>query len=180
MFKKKNIKNYAFIDSQNLNLGIRELGWRLDFKRFRVYLREKYKVERAYLFIGYIAKNKDLYNSLKRSGYELKFKPILKNKDGEVKGNVDADLVLQAILDYRRYEKAVIVTSDGDFYCLIDHLYSKNKLKVVMSPCIKKCSVLLKKAAREKIVFIDNLKKRLEYKKEKAPLKDRTLRSTFS
>ncbi|MBL7158947.1 hypothetical protein ISS85_00520 [Candidatus Microgenomates bacterium] len=39
-------KNYAFIDSQNLNLGVLSQGWRLDFARFRVYLKEKYKVEK--------------------------------------------------------------------------------------------------------------------------------------
>ena len=44
---------YAFIDSQNLNLGIRSLGWNLDFKRFRVYLKDKYDVKKAFLFIGY-------------------------------------------------------------------------------------------------------------------------------
>lgn len=33
--------NYAFIDSQNLNLSIRELGWRLDFSRFRVWMRRR-------------------------------------------------------------------------------------------------------------------------------------------
>ena len=48
--KKKKINNYAFIDSQNLNLAIRELGWKLDFARFRVYLSEKYHVTKAYLF----------------------------------------------------------------------------------------------------------------------------------
>jgi len=34
--------NYAFIDSQNLNLSIREQGWVLDFKKFRIYLKDKY------------------------------------------------------------------------------------------------------------------------------------------
>ena len=32
ILKKHN--NYAFIDSQNLNLSIRDCGWQLDFKRF--------------------------------------------------------------------------------------------------------------------------------------------------
>ncbi len=36
--------NYAFVDAQNLNLGIKGLGWELDFERFRTYLREKYSV----------------------------------------------------------------------------------------------------------------------------------------
>jgi len=38
MEKRRN--NYAFIDSQNVNLSIQELGWRLDFARFRKYLVE--------------------------------------------------------------------------------------------------------------------------------------------
>ena len=46
--------NFAFIDSQNLNLAIRSLGWKLDFKRFRIYLEEKYGVKKAYLFIGFM------------------------------------------------------------------------------------------------------------------------------
>ena len=91
--------NYAFIDSQNLNLGIKNLGWKLDFTRFRIYLKEKYKVEVAYLFIGYIPENQDLYDSLQKAGYILKFKPVLPNKDGSHKGNVDADLVFIKNID---------------------------------------------------------------------------------
>jgi len=56
--------NYAFIDSQNLNLGVKSLGWSLDFKKFRIYLKEKYNVVQSYIFIGYMAGNKDLYRSL--------------------------------------------------------------------------------------------------------------------
>ncbi|KKP92579.1 MAG: hypothetical protein UR98_C0023G0008 [Parcubacteria group bacterium GW2011_GWA1_36_12] len=46
---------YAFIDSQNLNLGIKSQGWKLDWRKFRQYLRNKYSVVKAYLFIGQVA-----------------------------------------------------------------------------------------------------------------------------
>ena len=63
---------YAFIDSQNLNLSVQKdivnnagaiiyNGWRLDFKRFFVYLKDKYKVDKAYLFIGRVVGNESLY-----------------------------------------------------------------------------------------------------------------------
>src|SRR3989344_9542605 len=39
--------NYAFIDGQNLYLAIKKLGWKLDYKKFRVYLKEKLKVVMA-------------------------------------------------------------------------------------------------------------------------------------
>ncbi len=156
--------NYAFIDSQNLNLGVKELGWKLDFKRFRVYLKEKDKVDKAYLFIGYIPENQDLYSSLQEYGYFLIFKPVLKGKNGEVKGNVDADMVLQVMIDFDKYDKAVIVTGDGDFYGLVKYLYINQKLEKVLSPNREKSSVLLRKAAKEKICFVDDLKDKLEYK----------------
>lgn len=44
-----------------MNLAIRSLGWKLDFARFRVYLKEKYRVTQAYLFIGFVEGNNDLY-----------------------------------------------------------------------------------------------------------------------
>jgi len=163
---KNSENNFAFIDSQNLNLGIQSLGWRLDFKRFRKYLSDKYHISTAYLFIGYIPENQDLYSSLQKSGYTLIFKPTLPNKDGEVKGNVDADLVLQAMIDFNDYDKAVIVTSDGDFYCLVKYLYKNNKLKMVLSPYVRNCSILLRKTAKEKIVNMANLRHKLEYKKK--------------
>ena len=140
------------------------MGWRLDFKKFRIYLREKYGVTKVYLFIGYLPENQELYRSLQEFGYVLIFKPAMKNKDGEPKGNVDAELVLQAMIDWDRYDKAVIVSSDGDFYCLANYLYEKSKLKRVISPNYKKCSALLKKAAREKIDFLDYQRDKLARK----------------
>ena len=162
MIPKEN--NFAFIDSNNLNLGIKEIGWRLDFKKFRIYLAEKYAVKKAYLFIGYLPENQELYRSLQEFGYVLIFKPVMRNKDGEPKGNVDAELVLQAMIDWGKYEKAVIVSSDGDFYCLVNYLYEKEKLKRVISPNYKRCSALLKKAAREKIDFLDYQRNKLARK----------------
>lgn len=159
-------KNYAFIDSQNLNLGIESLGWKLDYRKFRIYLRDKYRVEKAYLFIGYIQANQDLYSSLQTMGYVLVFKPTLPDKEGNIKGNIDADLVLQTMVDYKKYDKAVIITSDGDFYSLVKYLYNNKKLEQVISPYIKTCSTLLKKTAKEKIVFMQNLRKKLVYKKK--------------
>ncbi|MFY9462082.1 MAG: NYN domain-containing protein [Candidatus Sungiibacteriota bacterium] len=165
---RKPENNYAYIDSNNLNLGVRSMGWNLDFKRFRVYLKEKYSVSTAYLFIGFIPENQDLYTALQKNGYVVKFKPVLPHKDGTHKGNVDADLVLQAIIDCyeNKFDKAVIVTSDGDFYSLVKYLYDNSKLEAVLSPYLDTCSTLLKKTAKEKIRFMDNLRIKLEYKKK--------------
>lgn len=158
--------NYAFIDSQNLNLGIQILGWKLDYKRFRIYLAEKYGVKKAYMFIGFVSLNQSLYDRLQEAGFILKFKPTIPDTDGKIKGNIDADLVLRAVLELNDYDKAIIISSDGDFYSLVQHLYESNKLKTVLSPDKKYCSSLLMHTAKEKIQFMNEMKQKLEYKKK--------------
>jgi uncharacterized LabA/DUF88 family protein len=165
MDKKTKKSNYAFIDSQNLNLAIRDLGWSLDFKRFRVYLADKYKIKKAFVFIGYLPENQSLYKNLQDAGYILVFKPTLVRKDGVIKGNVDAELVLHSMIEYNNYSKALIVTGDGDFYCLVDYLNQKDKLLKLLVPNVKKYSKLLKPFAANKLDFMNNLKKKLEFKK---------------
>ena len=160
--------NYAYIDSQNVYRGIKSLGWEMDWFRFRKYLQEKYSVTTAYMFLGYIPTNDSLYELLQKAGFILKFKPVIPDETGKPKGNVDADLVLQVMVDSTSYDKAIIITSDGDFYSLIRHLYTSDKLKMVMSPYIKTCSTLLKKEAREKIIYMDNLKNKVGRKKNTA------------
>jgi len=155
------MKNYAFIDAQNVHRGIKSLGWKIDWAKFRTYLTEKYSVETAYLFIGFIQSNQDLYSELQKAGYILIFKPIIMDGDGKAKGNCDADLVLHTILEKDNYDKAVIITSDGDFYSLVRYLYENNKLEMVLSPYIEHCSKLLKKEAKEKINYMDNLRRKI-------------------
>ncbi len=165
---RKLLENFAFIDSQNLNLGIREQGWELDFYRFRIYLKRKYGVAKAYMFLGYLQENEGMYDALKLYGYELVFKPVVRMKNNEVKGNVDAELVLQAMIDYEKYSKAVIVTGDGDFYCLVKYLNEQGKLLKVLVPNQKKHSSLLRKAitSPQYIAFVNPLRHLVEHKKQ--------------
>jgi len=157
--------NYAFIDSQNLNLSIRNQGWILNFKKFRQYLKDKYHIIKAFIFIGYVAENQDLYTGLQKDGYILIFKPTLILPDRRVKGNVDAELVLHTMIEYPNYDKALIVTGDGDFYCLVDYLIKQNKLLNLMIPNRNQYSSLFRKMMPY-IVFMDNLRHKLEYKKK--------------
>ena len=113
-----------------------------------------------------MALNQSLYDRLQEAGFILKFKQTIPDEDGKIKGNIDADLVLQVALELNNFDKAVIVSSDGDFYSLVQYLYENDKLKVVLSPDIENCSNLLKQTAKEKIWFMNELRDKLEYKKK--------------
>ncbi len=167
--------HFAFVDSQNVNLAVRSLGWRLDWKRFRVYLQEKYGVTKAFLFIGYVEGNNRLYIQLQDAGFTCVFKPTLTYKDGTTKGNCDAELVLHAMIEYPNYDKAVIVTGDGDFYCLVKYFAEQDKLNAVLIPNRFRFSALLRfKVCRPYLRYMNDLKARLSYEK-KRPHKDGTL-----
>ncbi|MBI4633426.1 MAG: NYN domain-containing protein [Deltaproteobacteria bacterium] len=156
--------NYAFIDSQNLNLSIQDQGWKLDWGKFRIYLKDKHRVTKAYFFIGFIPTNQSLYTSLQKDGYILIFKPTLSLPNGKPKGNVDAELVLHTILEINNYDKAVIVSGDGDYYCLVKHLKKENKLKSLVIPNRNRYSSLLREFSSE-MAFVTDLKQKVEYTK---------------
>lgn len=162
---EKQENNFAFIDAQNLHLSIHSLGWKLDLARFRVYLKEKYHVTQAFMFIGYMEGNSDLYTVLQRMGYICIFKPTLRYKDGKTKGNCDAELVLQAMIELPSYSKAVLVTGDGDFHCLVKYLIEQEKLEKLLVPNKDKYFALLKRFDSQFLAFVSDLRHKMEYKK---------------
>jgi uncharacterized LabA/DUF88 family protein len=158
---EKEMANYAFIDSQNLNLSVENQGWKLDFRKFRIYLKDKYDVSKAYLFIGFVPGNDRLYIGLQDSGYLLVFKPTLMTPKGKIKGNVDAELVLHTMIELPNYDRAVIISGDGDFHCLVEYLVGKDKLLKLLIPDKNKYSSLLRKYQKY-ISFISDLRKKLQ------------------
>ncbi len=104
---------------------------------------------------------------MQRSGYIVIFKPTLEiKKEGETitKGNVDAELVLHSMIEYSNYDKAIIVSGDGDFHCLIEYLEGKNKLGRVIIPNRKAYSQLLWKF-RKYMDYMNNLDVKLKIRK---------------
>jgi uncharacterized LabA/DUF88 family protein len=175
MFKEN---NFAFIDSNNLHQSlVKDIkrggqkiysGWKLDYKRLRNYLRDKYRVQKAFLFIGFIPGNQAMYTSLQENGYICVFKPTLELHNGVIKGNVDAELVLHSMIEYQNYDKAVIVSGDGDFYCLVEYFLKNKKLKKVLVPNQRNYSCLLDGLSTPEnniLDFMNDLKEKLEYKK---------------
>jgi len=161
---KKPLLNSAFIDGNNLHRSALDMGWKLDTKKFRRHLEETYGVGRAYYCLGYIASNQGLYDRLQCEGYELVYKQIA-IINGEPKGNIDAELVLKSMTQYRVYKEAIIITSDGDFACLVEYLIRKNKLRAVIASRKDKCSHLLEQASGTYICYLDDLRNKLEYYK---------------
>lgn len=183
--------NYAFIDSQNLNLGTQKMGWKMDWKKFREWLKTEYDVEKAFMFIGYMPDYEKLYDQLHSQGYLVVLKPTLemfhteepeatKKSDEKpeekktVKGNIDADLVLHVMKEYRNYDKALIVSGDGDFYTMLEYLDQNNKLLKLLTPNWQYSSLL--KPYEKYIVRLDQKRSELRYPDYKKKKQNRVAR----
>lgn len=158
----KPLGNYAFIDGTNLYLSAKALGWQIDWEQFRQYLQKRHNVTIAYYFIGRLKNYQSLYDDLSRCGYTMVFKPVLILPAGGIKGNCDAELVLHALVQLGDYNKAVIVTGDGDIACLVEYLSSIDKLKLVIACEKDSCSYLLRKAAGGNIMFLNSVRDKFQ------------------
>lgn len=157
--------NYAFIDGQNLNLSLKELGWKIDYRKFRAYLKDQYRISRAFLFIGFIEENAELYKALTDAGFTCIYKHTVVH-NGVTKGNCDAELVLQTMIQSKNYNKAVIVSGDGDFHCLVKYLAQEKKLSKLLIPNQKSYSGLFKSFPSNSMAFISDLRGKLRYTKK--------------
>ena len=143
-------------------MSAKALGIRIDYRRFRVYLRENLGIGVAYYFVGYVEENSGLYGRLENAGFTMVYKKVSRAKDGEVKGNCDAELVLQAMIDFHAYKKAVIFSSDGDFGCLVRHLNEHGKLRQVLACSRHGCSHHLRTAAGSRVAYLEAIRHLIE------------------
>lgn len=147
-------------------MSIKNLGWKLDFYKLHKYLQQYYKVSKAFIFIGRMLGQEELYEHLEKIGYTLVFKPTVSYNLGseeKTKGNVDVELVLRCMIEYANFDKAIVISGDGDFYSLAQYLKKKNKLLKIGIPNRWNYSSLLREF-RSQHFYISGLSSKLEYR----------------
>jgi len=151
---------YAFIDSQNLKKSVEEIDKEIDYRRFRLWLKNKKGIDRAIMYFGYMGGQELHYTQLRACGFELVFRPV-DRQNGRRKANVDICLTISVLDQIDDFDEAYLVTSDGDFFDLTERLKERGKLGGVISPQTSgACSRLLKTSCDGRISFIpDNIHK---------------------
>ena len=157
-------KNIAYIDGENLHMGTVKVepSWRIDLARFRVYLEKKFKVAKAYYYLGYVQdgiKIEKLYEEIQLAGFILVFRQHNAAMIGEKKGNVDSDIIF-SIMErlYRKedFEKIVLVSGDGDYKMLVDFLIQEDKFEKILFPNRKFRSSLYKSLTNKYFTYLDD------------------------
>ena len=165
-------RNIAYIDNQNLYMATRNAPepWELDMRKFRIYLREKYRCDTAYLFMGaFEHKRQDLYLMLQSFGYILVYREHSANLKGSKKGNVDVDIVFQVMRDVAEKDDTgvVLVSGDGDYKRMVDYLIMLGRFRTILLPCKKYASSLYKSISRMRYAYLDTPDMRAKFELRK-------------
>jgi uncharacterized LabA/DUF88 family protein len=157
------MNNIAFIDRQNLHLWTKSEWWSIDFNKFRIYLSDKYKIKKAYYFLGYVQdENNRLYTKLQEAWFVVVFKKQQLLMETSKKGNIDSDLIfhiMSKLLDEpKTFKKILLVSWDGDFKILVDYLIKKQRFLKILFPNKKYASSLYNDLMNKKFDYLKNIK----------------------
>ncbi len=150
-------KLVIYIDGNNLYRSAKDLGFEIDYKKFRGWLRQKYNPVRVCIFIGLVSERVKFYEYLQSCGYILVFKQTVSIGE-KIKGNCDAELVLKTVSDFyeKEFSSSILITGDGDFGCLVEFLKDKKSITEVIAPDKNKCSILIRNK-NIKITFLNDI-----------------------
>ena len=176
--------NTCFIDGQNLHFGLKKLNWKLDYKKFRVHLKDKFKVEKAYYYFGFIEENvQDLYENLQEAGFIVRFRSHNRKMISQKKGNVDTEIVfdvMKLLMDLEKedreekdkkedtkenrnkekHSKIILVSGDGDYFKLVKFLIEKERFEKLIYPSAKSLSSLYKKVNEKYKLEVEELRRK--------------------
>jgi uncharacterized LabA/DUF88 family protein len=172
--------NIAYIDGQNLYMGTTKSDpkWYIDLARFRIYLRDKYKVNKAYYYLGYVNDGEiyqSLYESIQSAGFLLVFREHNSAMMGAKKGNVDSDIIFDAMKRlYKKeaFDKIVLVSGDGDYKSLVTFLINEKRFSKLLFPNKRYASSLYKQLEPSYFDYLDSpgIKNKIESKKRRSSL----------
>jgi len=131
-----------FIDGNNILYTLKDLGWQIDWVKVRDYYAKKYNLVSANFYRSYNIPPTDAQIKFGRflaiTGFALVEKQLKKITNKETgksyyKGNLDIELVTDALSSSHLYDIIVIFSGDGDFVPLIRALKSKGKIVKIVS-----------------------------------------------
>ncbi len=131
-----------FIDGANLYSAARSLGFDIDYKRLLAEFGKKGYLLRAYYYTA-LAEDQEfstlrpLIDWLDYNGYSVVTKPLKEFYDQagrrKVKGNMDIELVIDAMELADQVDHVVLFSGDGDFRRLAEAVQRKGKKFSVVS-----------------------------------------------
>lgn len=137
-------------------------------KKLFYYIKRKFKTRKIFFYFGKDEQNKKQTKFLKKLesfGYTLRVKQI-KRYGKRQKANCDVDLTMDMLLLKDKYERAVVLTGDGDFLPLFEYLKKQGK-DIIIIAFARRTARELKRFAGPRFIGLTNERYFLERKLKK-------------
>lgn len=173
----KKERNIAFIDAQNLHLWTSSEKWKIDFNKFRIYLRDKFKVDEAYFFLWFLDEDQQkLYKNVQKAWFIVEFREHSSHMKWLKKWNVDVDIVfeiMKRLIEEDDFDKIVLVTWDWDYIKMVKYLMEKDKFKKILFPNKHYSSLYKQLQDKHSInLSLKDIKMKIRYKKKSKQKKE--------
>jgi uncharacterized LabA/DUF88 family protein len=178
----KKPKAHVFVDASNIHYYLIKKGWRVDWRKFRLFCENRYESLRLFYYEGVPSKSHyfDLHPNhsladfietkkrklnylrfLKSISYKVRHKPVSRVYDDTAgrfrhKCNFDVELTIDALDSMAEYDVLVLFSGDADFVKLVKYIKSRNKKSIVIAPS-DRLSNNLKRVANQ-VIYLEDIK----------------------
>ena len=132
-------RTIVFIDAANVIYSLKDLGWKIDYKKLQGYFQKRTNLVDIYFYIAYFDEDlgkKNLIEMLSRKGFKIRSKAVkqIKTPDGVIhKGNCDVELTMDAMTLVSSFDTAILMSGDSDFAPLVKLLQSRGRKVLTVS-----------------------------------------------
>ncbi|MBE7183685.1 MAG: NYN domain-containing protein [Methylobacterium mesophilicum] len=153
-----------FIDGANLYATSRALGFDIDYRKLLGSFQKRGYLLRAYYYTALVEDQeyssiRPLIDWLDYNGYKVVTKPAKEFVDAlgrrKIKGNMDIELVIDALQLADSVDHYVIFSGDGDFRILVDALQRRGRKVSVVSTIMSQPQMISDELRRQADHFID-------------------------
>jgi len=126
----------VFVDVQNMYYSAKNLySSKVDFEKLldAAVMNRKLVRASAYVIKADTPDESNFFEALRKIGYEVEIKELKEFYGGEKKGDWDLGMTVDMIQQAKKLDTIVLVTGDGNFSVLVEHLKSMGCRVEVMS-----------------------------------------------
>ncbi|KYK35323.1 MAG: NYN domain-containing protein [Theionarchaea archaeon] len=126
----------VFVDTQNLYYSAKNLyGAKVDFRKVLEVGLNQRQLIRAIIYVirADIPEEENFFEALRNIGYEVKIKELRTYYDGTKRGDWDMGIAIDTIKLADKLDTVVLVSGDGDFIALVEHLKARGVRVEVMA-----------------------------------------------
>lgn len=163
----------VFIDAANILYSQQTLGWRVDYTKLKTYFENECDLRGIFFYTGHVGDNErqqSFLGKLERLGYHVHSKEVKRIRVSPdtyiLKGNLDVELAVEAVLHLDDYDTIVLMSGDSDFAFLLDVLKERGKRTIVLSERGHVSRELLERA---KYIDLRRLRDAIEFQKSPPP-----------